>query len=209
MAIKELDFSQIPLLSTDLLPSPIHQFEKWFLDATQSGQLEPNAMTLATVNQDYDVTARTVLLKSVDEKGFVFFTNYLSPKALALKAIPKAALVFWWPTCQRQVRVTGTVSLLEPHLSDEYFASRPQDSQIASTISKQSEVIPNREYLIEQFNKLQQTTGQQKISRPDFWGGFRLTPKTVEFWQGRAHRMSDRFEYRLQNGLWQIVQLSP
>ena len=192
-----------------LLPSPITQFEKWFQDAKQSGQLEPNAMTLATVNQHYDVTARTVLLKSVDELGFIFFTNYLSPKAQALKAIPKAALVFWWPSCQRQVRVTGTVSLLEEALSDNYFASRPQDSQIASSISKQSEVIPNREYLLEKFTKMQQAVKDQKIPRPDFWGGFRLHPKTVEFWQAREHRMSDRFEYRHNGSDWEIVQLSP
>lgn len=192
-----------------LLPSPISQFEKWFQEAKQSGQLEPNAMTLATVNQNYDVTARTVLLKSVDELGFVFFTNYLSPKAQALKAIPKAALVFWWPSCQRQVRITGTVNLLEETLSDNYFASRPQDSQIASSISKQSEVIPNREYLLEKFTKMQQTVKDQKIPRPDFWGGFRLCPNTVEFWQGREHRLSDRFEYRFDGSKWEIVQLSP
>lgn len=209
MAVEELSFTKIPLTKSDLLPSPISQFQKWFDDAARSGQLEPNAMTLATVNQQLDVTARTVLLKSVDEKGFVFFTNYLSPKAAALKAVPKAALVFWWPTCQRQVRVTGTVSLLEAHLSDEYFASRAQDSQIASSISRQSEVIPNREYLLEKFQKLQNEVKNNKVPRPDFWGGFRITPQTIEFWQGRDHRMSDRFEYRLNGNNWEIVQLSP
>jgi pyridoxamine 5'-phosphate oxidase len=209
VAVEELSFTKIPLVKSDLLPSPISQFQKWFHEATQSGQLEPNAMTLATVNKDYHVTARTVLLKSVDELGFVFFTNYLSPKAQALKAVPKAALVFWWPTCQRQVRVTGTVSLLEEALSDNYFASRPQDSQIASSISKQSEVIPNREYLLDKFNQMQQAVKDQKIPRPDFWGGFRLFPLTVEFWQGREHRMSDRFEYRHNGHHWEIVQLSP
>ncbi|MGE3318479.1 MAG: pyridoxamine 5'-phosphate oxidase [Candidatus Berkiella sp.] len=210
MAVEELDFTKIPLLKSDLLPSPISQFQKWFEEAVQQGQPEVNAMTLATVNQDYDVTARTVLLKSVDERGFVFYTNYLSPKGQALQAIPKAALVFWWQRCQRQVRVTGTVSLLEPALSDAYFASRPQDSQIASMISKQSEVIPSRDYLLEKFQQKQQELKGEKIVRPDFWGGFRLTPKTIEFWQGREHRMSDRFEYRLQsNHQWEIVQLSP
>lgn len=209
MAVEELSFTKIPLTKNDLLPSPITQFQKWFDEAVKGGQLEPNAMTLATVNQQFEVTARTVLLKSLDEKGFVFFTNYLSPKGQALKAIPKAALVFWWPTCQRQVRVTGTVSLLEAHLSDEYFASRAQDSQIASAISKQSEVVPNREYLIQKFDKMQEEVQHQKIPRPDFWGGFRLTPLTIEFFQGRDHRMSDRFEYRLNGNDWEIVQLSP
>lgn len=210
MAVEELSFTKIPLLKSDLLPSPISQFQKWFEDAVQQGQPEANAMTLATVNKDYDVTARTVLLKSVDEKGFVFYTNYLSPKGQALQEVPKAALVFWWPSCQRQVRVTGNVSRVETALSDEYFASRPMDSQIASMISKQSSVIPSREYLLEKFNEKQQELKGNKIVRPDFWGGFRLTPKTVEFWQGREHRMSDRFEYRLQsNHQWEIVQLSP
>jgi len=145
----------------------------------------------------------------VDEQGFVFYSNYLSPKAQSLKAVPKAALVFWWPACQRQVRITGTVAEVEAALSDEYFASRALDSQIASAISKQSEVIPNRDYLLEKFTKMQQTVNDQKIPRPDFWGGFRLTPKTVEFWQGRDHRMSDRFEYRHNGTHWKIVQLSP
>lgn len=210
MAVEELSFTKIPLLKSDLLPSPINQFQKWFEEAMQQGQPEANAMTLATVNKNYDVTARTVLLKGVDEKGFVFFTNYQSPKGQALQAVPKAALVFWWPSCQRQVRVTGDVAMVEPEISDAYFASRPIDSQIASMISKQSSVIPSREYLLEKFQQKQQELKDQKMVRPDFWGGFRLVPKTVEFWQGREHRMSDRFEYRLlSNHQWEIVQLSP
>ncbi|MCS5711581.1 pyridoxamine 5'-phosphate oxidase [Candidatus Berkiella aquae] len=209
MAAEKLIFSQIPLSKSDLNPSPINQFQTWFHEATLCGQPEPNAMTLATVDQNYDVTARTVLLKSVDEQGFVFYTNYLSPKGQALKAIPKAALVFWWQSCQRQVRVTGTVTVVEAKLSDDYFASRPQDSQIASIISKQSEVIPSRDYLLEKFNEMQSRVQGKPIPRPDFWGGFRLIPSTVEFWQGREHRMSDRFKYLNVDDIWQIVQLSP
>ncbi|MFI4938197.1 MAG: pyridoxamine 5'-phosphate oxidase [Candidatus Berkiellales bacterium] len=199
------------LTKSDLLKNPFDQFGLWFTQAKNKGELEPSAMTLATVNANYDVTARMLLLKSFDENGFVFFTNYDSPKAQALTQIPKAAMVFWWPLLLRQVRITGNVVLLDSTQSDNYFASRSKNSRLAAIASKQSEVIPNRETLIEQFQaQKKRYENIDDIPRPAFWGGYVLIPHTIEFWQGREHRLHDRFEYRKDAaGAWHIVQLSP
>lgn len=198
------------LSKKDLFKSPFDQFEQWFNQAKQHGEFDPSAMTLATVNADYSVTARMVLLKSFDQQGFVFFTNYESPKAQAIREIPKAAMVFWWPLSQRQIRITGNVKLIDSEQSDIYFATRNKNSQIAAVVSRQSAVIPNREYLIKEFNEaFKQYENVENIPRPDFWGGYILVPDRFEFWQGREHRLHDRFEYRKQNKEWEIVQLSP
>lgn len=192
----------------ELLDSPIDQFGLWFEQAQD--EIDRTAMTLATVNSAYDVTARMVLLKSFDQKGFVFFTNYLSPKAQALNEIPKAALVFWWPLSQRQVRITGTVALLDAKGSDDYFGSRSRDSRIAAIISKQSHIITSRDDLIKSFDQMSHDLeGKECFARPDYWGGYILDPLVMEFWQGREHRLHDRFQYRKMEDKWEIVRLSP
>ncbi len=202
------DYFHLPLTKANLLADPIQQFALWFKQAQTKGEIEPTAMTLATTDKDYHVTARMVLLKSFDEKGFVFFSNYLSLKSQQLEAVPNAALVFWWPLCQRQVRITGTVSYTSQKESDAYFQQRPKESQIAATISKQSAVIPDRNVLIEKYEALI-AQAHAPLTRPDFWGGFIIKPSEIEFWQGREHRLHDRFQYTLKESLWEIVQLSP
>lgn len=202
------DYFHLPLTKADLASSPILQFNQWLEQAKSKGEIEPTAMTLATTDKDYHVTARMVLLKSVDEKGFVFFTNYLSLKAKQLKEIPQAALVFWWPLCQRQVRITGTIGLTSAAESDTYFRQRSNESQIASAVSLQSSVIRDRQSLIEKYDALSKQTAKP-LERPDFWGGYILYPLTLEFWQGREHRLHDRFLYTRNNQQWDIVQLSP
>jgi len=162
------------------------------------------------VNREYDVTARMVLLKSVSDAGFSFYSNYLSPKAQDLKEIPKAALVFWWPLCQRQVRITGVVAKLDSKSSDQYFASRNKGSKMAAIVSKQSSVITSRDDLLSQYQALaQQYENNENIQRPAYWGGYILAPQVVEFWQGRKHRLHDRFQYRKQENKWDIFRLSP
>ncbi|MBS0289585.1 MAG: pyridoxamine 5'-phosphate oxidase [Proteobacteria bacterium] len=203
------DYSKLPLLKQALQQDPFQQFSLWFNQALSQGEIEPSAFTLATVNTDYDVTARIVLLKSFDEKGFVFFTNYLSAKSEQLKEIPKAAMVFWWPKCQRQVRICGLVNKIPATQSDEYFKKRPRESQIAATISQQSQPLTDREQLLQEFNSFTNDT-QQPIRRPDFWGGFILNPEKIEFWQARSHRLHDRFQYtKNKASLWEILQLYP
>ncbi len=196
---------------SDLLASPIEQFSLWFSQAQAKGEIEPSAMTLATVDKKYQVTARMVLLKSFDEQGFIFFTNYQSPKARALAEVPQAALVFWWPLSERQVRVTGNVSLVTASQSDAYFNQRNKLSRIAAIVSKQSEVIPDRSDLLTRFEAANKTyENTQTIPRPPYWGGYCLHPTVFEFWQGGAHRLHDRFQYQKHSQKkWHIVQLSP
>jgi len=203
------EYFELPFGRSDLHPDPIVQFSTWYAQAKAKGEIEPSAMSLATVNKNYDISARMLLLKSFDNNGFAFFTNYSSPKAQSLSEIPKAAMVFWWPLCQRQVRITGNVVLLDDKQSDAYFNQRSKASRIAAMISKQSAVIPNREYLIERFQSLSQEKTNTEIKRPSFWGGYLLQPECLEFWQGRAHRLHDRFQYTKNPNGWEIVQLSP
>lgn len=196
------------LEKNDLLGCPIEQFRVWFEQA--QNEIDRTAMTLATVNKQYDVTARMVLLKSFDKNGFVFFTNYLSPKAQALNEIPKAALVFWWPLTQRQVRITGTVSLLDKQSSDDYFVSRNKNSRIAAMVSQQSQIIPSRDFLIKSFEKAyHDLKNEENFSRPDYWGGYIVQPQVIEFWQSQDHRLHDRFQYSKIDERWDIVRLSP
>lgn len=204
----QLEFFEQPLSKQDLHSSPISQFDVWFSSAKDKGEIEPSAMTLATVNKQYEVSARMLLLKSFSANGFVFFTNYQSLKAHCLQEVPNAAMVFWWPLCQRQVRINGHVILANEKQSDEYFYQRSRESRIAAIISKQSSVIPNREHLLSKYEALIKES-DDKLVRPDFWGGYVLQPKSFEFWQGRAHRMHDRFQYTKQGEQWEIVQLSP
>lgn len=201
-----ISYDTLPFNREDLFDDPIRQFALWYDQAAAQEAYDHTAMTLATVDRDYSVTARMILLKEFSKEGFVFFTNYDSPKAKALEAISHAALVFWWPGCQRQVRITGEVLRVSTQRSLQYFHSRPLASQVAAIVSEQSKVIPNRETLIKAF----EAASAQPIIYPKNWGGYNLVPKTFEFWQGRTHRLHDRFEYRKNSqNTWDIVQLSP
>lgn len=208
--ITETHYHELPFTKNDLQKDPVDQFTLWFGDAKAIGEIEPTAMTLATVNKQYDVSARMVLLKSFDKNGFVFFTNYLSPKSLSIQEISKVAAVFWWPLCQRQVRITGKVTFLDQKQSDDYFHQRNKPSRIAAIVSKQSEIIPNRESLLAQFEALEKKyENSDIIDRPPYWGGYVIQHQSLEFWQGRTHRLHDRFQYTRQANDWAIVQLSP
>ncbi|MEO6489218.1 MAG: pyridoxamine 5'-phosphate oxidase [Ferruginibacter sp.] len=194
----------------NVLQDPVKQFEKWWQDVLNSNIDEVNAMTLATVGSAGTPSARIVLLKGIDEKGFLFFTNYESQKGKALKENPSACLVFFWKELERQVRVEGIVEKLPGEESDEYFNSRPEGSRIGAWASPQSQVIPSREILEENFVGLSMKFTGQNIERPPHWGGYILKPSMVEFWQGRPNRMHDRIQYTMVEGkTWKIQRLAP
>jgi pyridoxamine 5'-phosphate oxidase len=189
---------------------PITQFRHWFDDAIASGSRLPESMTLATATKDGRPSARVVLLKDVDERGFVFYTNYRSAKAKELDENARAALVFYWLGLDRQVRVDGTVERVSSQESDEYFKTRPRDSQLGALASPQSEVIQSRAVLENNFRKLDEFYRDRRIDRPEHWGGYRLKPERVEFWQNRAGRLHDRILYERQaDGSWTISRLAP
>jgi pyridoxamine 5'-phosphate oxidase len=189
---------------------PIRQFRKWWKQALKADILEPNAMTLATSGIDGVPSARIVLLKGFDEKGFVFYTNYQSFKGKQLAENPKACLVFFWKEVERQVRITGIVNRVEGQQSDDYFHSRPLDSRISASISPQSEVVSDRKWLESQFKAKKKESGKEGPARPDNWGGFLVRPVIVEFWQGGPGRLHDRLQYSLQeNGSWKMERLAP
>jgi pyridoxamine 5'-phosphate oxidase len=191
-------------------PDPIKQFQKWFDDAIADGLKLPEAMTLATASSDGKPSARVVLLKQVDARGFVFYTNYRSRKADQLKANAHAALVFYWPQHDRQVRVEGTVTLTSAEESDNYFQTRPRDSQIGAWASPQSEVINDRNVLVERTLELEETYRNEAVKRPEHWGGFIVAPQRIEFWKARPSRLHDRLVYELQSdGTWEINRLAP
>lgn len=199
------------LLETEVDSDPIKQFASWFEEALNADLLEPNAMTLATASSDGKPSARIVLLKGYDKRGFVFYTNYESTKGRQLIANPQAALVFLWDKLERQIRIEGKVVKIDGEESDNYFHSRPIGSQIGAWTSDQSRVIPNREVLEKRQQELtQKHSDGATIPRPPHWGGFRLIPDAIEFWQGRPSRLHDRLVYRLQDdATWEIVRLSP
>ncbi len=198
------------LTETDVEPDPFKQFHKWFEQALAAQLPEPNAMTLATASPDGKPSARIVLLKNLDEQGFVFYTNYESHKGQQLKVNPYGALVFWWAELERQVRIEGQVEKVPDAQSDAYFHSRPLGSQLGAWASQQSQVIDKREVLLVKLQQLEQQYLDQKIPRPPHWGGYRLIPTAIEFWQGRPNRLHDRLFYRLrENGSWLLERLSP
>lgn len=189
---------------------PITLFRRWFDEAIASGSRLPDAMTLATATNDAKPSARMVLLKGVDPNGFVFYTNYLSQKAKELDENPRAALVLYWSGLDRQVRVEGEVERISPAESDEYFATRPRESQIGALASPQSEVIEGRDVLEDRFRELDEQYRDREVDRPEHWGGYRLKPERIEFWQNRAGRLHDRILYeRHRAGSWTIKRLAP
>lgn len=187
-----IPYFELPLNMGDLNPDPFAQFQLWYQQAKDNAELEPSAMALATVTSDYQIQNRMLLLKGVDHLGFSFFTHYTSPKGQALDQMPQAAMVFWWPRSQRQVRIEGSITRVSPKESDHYFESRGRDKQIAAIASLQSEAIPDRTFLLEKVAQLEaQYNNGAKIPRPPTWGGYRLMPESMEFWQGRLHRLHD------------------
>jgi pyridoxamine 5'-phosphate oxidase len=193
----------------DLDPDPIAQFLLWLVDATEAGLPEPSAMVLATADADARPLARHVLLKEVDERGFVWFTNYESTKARQLAENPHAALVFPWFPIRRQVIAAGSVERLSAADSDAYFATRERDSQLGAWASPQSQVIPDRDTLEASFAEASRRFADQPVPRPPHWGGFRLVPVTIEFWHGRPNRLHDRVRYTRQDEGWRIERLAP
>ena len=194
----------------DADPDPIRQFARWFEQARRTTSGEVNAMTLATATPDGIPSARVVLLKEFDERGFVFYTNYESQKGRELAQNPRAALVFYWPDLERQVRVGGTVERVSREESERYFGSRPFASRIGALASRQSEVLPGRAELEARVRDLSLEYKGRDVPLPPTWGGYRLVPSSLEFWQGRPSRLHDRLRYtRAANGTWTIDRLSP
>ena len=203
------DYTLCDLNETDIDADPFKQFHLWFNDALTANLIEPNAMTLATATRDGKPSARTVLLKGFDERGFVFYTNYESRKGQELAENPWAALVFLWKEIQRQVRIEGHIEKCSPEESDTYFLSRPLGSRLGAYVSQQSQVISSREILEARLAELTRENANLDIPRPPYWGGYRLSPTSIEFWQGRPNRLHDRLRYRLSDRAWLIERLSP
>jgi pyridoxamine 5'-phosphate oxidase len=198
-------------MENDLDPDPFVQFEQWFDAAKAAGIAMPEAMTVATSGLEGEVSARISLLKSFDHRGFVFFTNYHSRKAKQIHDNPRAALVFWWQSLERQVRIEGAVVRTTEEESDAYFATRPRGSQLGAWASEQSRVLAGRGSLDARFEELSTTYKDVPIPRPPHWGGYRVIPLLFEFWQGRGDRLHDRFWYRLRSDVkdWVVERLSP
>jgi pyridoxamine 5'-phosphate oxidase len=200
----------VPLDERDFDPDPMVQFDRWYREAFRAGLERPDAMALATVGPDGNPSVRIVLLKGADPDGFVFYTNYESHKARDLARNPHAALVFHWPELHRQVRVSATVSPISRQESERYFATRPREARLAAWASRQSETIQSRGELEERFRQLEAEYEGREIPLPPYWGGFRLRPESIEFWQGHAHRLHDRLRYRREPvGGWVLERLSP
>jgi len=204
------DYSYEVLSETNADSNPFEQFQAWFNQALAAELPEPNAMTIATAGSDGKPSARIVLLKGYDERGFVFYTNYKSHKGQQLLENPWGALVFWWAQLERQVRIEGRVEKVSDGESDAYFNSRPPASQLGAWGSEQSQVIENRQVLEQKLEQLKQEYEGKKVTRPPHWGGFRVVPVEIEFWQGRPNRLHDRLLYRRsEDGNWKIQRLSP
>ena len=197
------------LEEADLADDPVAQFQQWFAEVEAAGYWEPNAMVLSTVAADGSPSARNVLLKRVDERGFVLFTNYTSDKASEMEATHRAALTFSWTELRRQVRVVGDAQRLTDEESDRYWTTRPRGSQLGAWSSDQSAVVADRATLERAFAEQQERWASREVERPDHWGGYRVRPDTVEFWQGRPDRLHDRFRYRRGQDGWVVERRAP
>ena len=204
-----LDYTALSLDEHEVDRDPVRQFSLWFDQAVAAQLREPNAMTLATAPRDGVPSARIVLLKEFDERGFVFFTNYASQKGRELAENPHAALVFFWNDLERQVRIQGTVERVPTAESEAYFKVRPVKSRYGASVSPQSSTIPGRKWLEERMAALEAEFGEQGPPRPEHWGGYRLAPQAIEFWQGRRSRLHDRVLYTREAEEWSITRLAP
>ncbi len=202
------DYKLKQLDKKDVHADPFLQFKAWFSEAIAAEVNEPNAMNLSTIKPSGRPSSRIVLLKGIEEKGFVFYTNYESHKGQQLQTHPFASLCFFWPELERQVRVEGQIKKVAPAVSDEYFQSRPYESQLGAWVSPQSKVIENRDVLQQKFQSIKDQY-PQTVPRPLHWGGFVLIPDAVEFWQGRENRLHDRILYELKDGQWVLSRLAP
>lgn len=204
-------YEKAALVRENLDKNPLQQFRKWFYEVDQAdGVDEANAMSISTIGEDGFPKTRVVLLKSYDENGFVFYTNYESEKGKAILANPKVCLSFFWASLERQVIIKGKAEKVPENISDNYFSSRPLGSQLGAMASDQSRVIEDREVLENKLKSLENKYKEQEPERPKNWGGFVVKPESIEFWQGRPNRLHDRFLFSLQNGLdWKIERLAP
>ena len=204
------EYARAGLDERDLDPSPSRQIEKWLRDAIDAGHPEPTSMTLATASPDGEPAARVVLLKGVDVRGLVFFTNYESDKGKQLEQNPRACVNLFWVLLERQIRVTGSVEKVSPEESEAYFRSRPRESQLGAWASEQSGVLEGRAALEARLAEARGRFGDGEVARPPHWGGYRLVPERVELWQGRPSRLHDRMRYtRMCEGRWKVERLSP
>lgn len=210
IAEMRVEYSRGGLRESDLLADPMRQFEAWFDEARAAGLIEPNAMTLCTVDSDGVPHGRVVLLKGIDQ-GFVFFTNYQSDKARQIAAHPQVALVFYWDRLERSVRISGEAGKTSRQESETYFRSRPRKSQIGAWVSDQSSVVASRDVLEQRFAELAARYPEgTDVPCPPFWGGYRVIPEAIEFWQGQRSRLHDRLRYMRQaDGRWRIERLAP
>jgi pyridoxamine 5'-phosphate oxidase len=203
------DYTDLCLNFNDLLPNPMDQFDLWFREAQENEPFESNSFVLGTSTKSGRSSTRFLLLKAYDEEGFIFYTNYESRKSRQIEENPLGSMAFYWPVAERQVRVEGRLTLLSDKQSDEYFDARPEGSKIGAWASPQSKPIPNREYLEKLKSEYEKKYTQFKVPRPPYWGGYKLIPDLVEFWQGRSDRLHDRFEYRFFDGHWEKERLAP
>ena len=206
---RHTDYGQTPLTEAHVDRDPLRQLATWVEQAAESGAYEPNAMVLATIDPDGGPSSRTVLLRGIDEHGLTFFTNYSSAKGRALAHSPRVALVFPWYTIHRQVIVRGHARPTSDAVSDAYFASRPRGSQLAAAASDQSQPIANREALEERVQALEERYAGTEVPRPDTWGGYVVSPESIEFWQGRNSRMHDRLLFTRDGASWRLERLQP
>ncbi len=204
-------YEKSELTEASIKKNPLEQFQKWFYEVEASDSIdEPNAMTISTIGLDGFPKNRVVLMKKFTFEGFIFYTNYQSEKGKAVAANPSVCLSFFWPNMERQVIIKGTAEKIAENLSDGYFESRPQGSQLGALVSDQSEVIPSREYLEDELKELEQKYEGKEIQRPANWGGYLVRPISMEFWQGRPNRLHDRIRYSLQEDFdWKIERLAP
>jgi len=202
-------YGRAQLKREDLDPSPFVQFRKWMDEATGAELVDANAMSIATVGTAGEPSIRTVLLKAFDERGFVFYTNLESTKAKQIAENPNVALLFYWREFERQVKIRGRATRISAAEVAKYFLSRPRESRIAAWASPQSRIIDARHMLEQKFEEMMRKFSEGEVPVPSFWGGFRVAPRTIEFWQGGAHRLHDRFQYSDNVGGWRIDQLAP
>jgi pyridoxamine 5'-phosphate oxidase len=203
------DFTKQTLDIKDVNTDPVLQFEKWFREAVDSKVNEPNAMGISTVSTEGKPSSRIVLLRNFDKNGFVFYTNYNSKKGTDISKNPHAALLFFWPELERQVRIEGTLRKQTPEESTRYFSSRPRTSKLGAWTSEQSKPIADRSVLDKAYEENLKKFPTDEVPRPEYWGGYVLTPDSMEFWQGRASRLHDRILYTQENKNWKIERLSP